>query len=373
MNVIGIIAEYNPLHNGHIHHIQECKKLYPNSILILVLNGYFMQRGELSIVSKEDKTSLALDYGIDIVLELPFVFGTQSADIFASKSIEILNHFKVDTVIFGSESNDIDLINKIADIQLNDTNYNMRVKEYLDKGLNYPTAMSKALEIDNEINNPNDLLGISYVKAIKQLKSSMVPCTIQRTNDYHDTISTSSVVSASNIRTRLLNGEDISNYVPPFVKNKINTISETKMVDFIKYKITTDHDLNLYLSVDEGIEYRLKKYINKSKTIDELISFAKTKRYTHNKIRRMLIHILVGLTKDDIKNIKLDYIKILGFNKYGKQYLNKIKKNMKIKTNIVTSSLQYKYENKSAIIYSMFSSQNILDFENKNIPIKKYD
>ena len=145
MNIIGIIAEYNPFHNGHLHHINEIKKKYPESIIVLALNGYFTERGTISVLSKEDKTKIALDNNIDIVVELPFVYGTQSSDIFAYNSIKLLNEFKIDHLIFGSESNNIELLNKVVDIQLN-KEYDSLVKKYLDEGLNYPTAMKKALK-----------------------------------------------------------------------------------------------------------------------------------------------------------------------------------------------------------------------------------
>ena len=168
MKIVGIICEYNPFHNGHIYHINKVKKLYKDCIIILVLNGYFLERGEISILDKITKTSIALNNGVDVILELPFVYGSQSADKFANAALKILNNFKVDKVVFGSECNNLDILNKIVDAQLYDKNYNQKVKEYLDKGLNYPTALSKALNINFDFNNPNDLLGISYIKAIKQ-------------------------------------------------------------------------------------------------------------------------------------------------------------------------------------------------------------
>ena len=114
MKIVGLIAEYNPFHNGHIYHIEQIKKLYPNSLLILVLNGYFLERGEISVLDKETKTKLALKYGVDIVLELPVIYGTQSADYFAKGCLEILNKFAVDTLVFGSETNDVNFLTKIA-------------------------------------------------------------------------------------------------------------------------------------------------------------------------------------------------------------------------------------------------------------------
>ena len=123
MPTIGIICEYNPFHNGHLYHLNKIKEQFSNSIIILIINGYFSQRGEISLLTKESKTQIALNYGVDIVLELPVMYGTQSSDTFAYKSIEILNYFKVDKIVFGSESNNLDLLNKIADIQLNNKEY----------------------------------------------------------------------------------------------------------------------------------------------------------------------------------------------------------------------------------------------------------
>ena len=162
MEIIGIICEYNPFHNGHLYHINNIKEKFPNSLLIFVLNGYYLERGEISILTHADKTKIALDNKIDIVLELPFIFGTQSADTFADISLKILNNFHINKLIFGSESNNPEKLKQIAELQLN-TSYDEQVRKYLDKGLNYPTALARALNIDFEF-LPNDLLGISYTK-----------------------------------------------------------------------------------------------------------------------------------------------------------------------------------------------------------------
>ena len=115
MQIIGIICEYNPFHNGHLYHLKKIKEMYPDSLIILVLNGYFLERGEISILSKEDKTKVALEMGIDVVVELPFVFGSQSADTFANKSIAILENLKCDYVAFGSESANVEILEKISE------------------------------------------------------------------------------------------------------------------------------------------------------------------------------------------------------------------------------------------------------------------
>lgn len=371
MNIIGIIAEYNPFHNGHLYHINKIKEMYPDSLIVAVLNGYFTQRGTISVLSKEDKTKIALDNNVDIVAELPFIYGTQSSDIFAYNSIKILNELHVDTIVFGSESNNIELLNKVVDIQLNDPEYENKVKEYLDDGLNYPTAMKKALNIEEDFNNPNDLLGISYIKAIRKINPSIKAETIQRTNDYHDITSNDDIVSASNIREKIYNNEDISSLIPEKVIDKINNVSNNNLFNYLKFKILTDKDLSIYLDVDEGIEFRITKSVNTSEKIDDLINNIKTKRYTYNKINRMLLHIMIGLTKQDNDNIKLDYIKILGFNNKGQQHLKNIRKDMTLPTTINKDSIIYKYELKAVYLYELATKKSLDNFDIKNIPIKK--
>jgi len=370
MKIIGIICEYNPFHNGHIYHLQKIKEMYQDSLLILVLNGYFLQRGDISIISKENKTKIALLNNIDLVVELPFVYGTQSADIFASNSIKILEQLKCDYVVFGSESNNLEILNKIADYTINNKDiYNKDIKDYLNKGVNYPTALAKALKIDFEFNS-NDLLAISYIKSIKENKFNIKPITIKRTNEYLDLLDDAEIISATNIRNKINNNIDISKHVPKNTLKYIKNINLNNCFKLLKYKIITEKDLSIYLDVDEGIENRLIKVIDQCNNTDELIEQVKSKRYTYNKIRRMLIHILIGLTKEDNQKINLNYIRILGFNTKGQQYLRKIKKQINISTTIDKNSLTYKYELIATNIYDMITNENNVQFEKNSKPIK---
>ncbi len=368
MEKIGIICEYNPFHNGHIYHIDQIKKMYPDSLIVLVLNGYFMQRGEVSILSKEDKVKIALDNNIDIVIEHPFVFASNSADIFAESAIKLLNHLKVDKIIFGSESNDIDLLTKVASIQLKE-DFNLRVKEELEIGVNYPTALNKAIGIN--ISSPNDLLGIAYIKAILKNNFNIEPISIKRINDYHDMKSDNDVISASNIREKHKNKLDVNKYTN--YQHLFQNINEELLFNLIKYKIITEHNLNKYLSVDEGIEYKLIKEISKVNNLDQFINKIKSKRYTYNRIRRMLIHILIGLTKENKDNSKLDYIKVLGFNINGQNYLKQIKKECEIPITrkISENYLVQKYELTASLIYDLITNNNTIKYEKNNKPILK--
>ncbi len=369
MKIIGIIAEYNPFHNGHLYHFSKIKELYPDSQVILVLNGYFLQRGEISFLSKEAKIKIALENNIDIVLELPVLFGTQSADTFAEISLKILNNFNVDTIIFGSESNDIINLRNIAKLTLKNE-YKEKVKNYLNKGFNYPTSLSKALKTNLDFNNPNDLLAISYIKAIESNNYKITPVTIKRTNSYHDKTSNDKIISASNIRNKLFNNENINNYLPEISLKSIKVPNIDLLFKILKSIIISSPNLDVFLDVDEGINKRLKEKIKISTTLEEFIKNVKTKRYTYNKIQRMCTHILLGITKENnIKN--LEYIKVLGFNKKGKKYLNKIKKDIKIPLNINKNSIIYKYEINASLIYDLINNTNTYKFETSNKPIQK--
>lgn len=373
---IGIICEYNPFHNGHLYHLNKIKEIFPDSLIILVLNGYFNQRGNLSIMAKDQKTITALNHNVDLVIELPFVFGTQSSDIFASGAIQILKELKVDYLVFGSELNDVKKLQHLVDVQ--ETNeYNDLVKKQLDSGINYPTAMSKALKklTQTEITTPNDLLGLSYIKAIKELNSTIIPYSIKRTNDYHSLDTNNEIISGSAIRNLLKGNESINKYVPKDINDlKLQYNDLNTYFDLIKYKIINEQEnICKYQTVDEGIEYRLLKYINECNNIEELIKKVKTKRYTYNKIQRMLIHILCSFTKEEAKeNKNIEYIRILGFNNNGRNYLSKIKK--EISTPIISklSNQHFKQldiENRVTNIFNIKQINKVNEY--KNFPIYK--
>lgn len=361
MEIIGIITEYNPFHNGHLYHINEIKKLYPNSLIICVMSGSFCQRGDISIINKWAKTEIALENNIDIVVELPFPFATQSADIFAKGAIAILNQLKVNKIIFGSELNNIEEIKKIVKKQLNDKS---SIKKYLNQGLNYPTALSKSL--DSNINTPNDLLAISYVKQIMINNYQIEAITIKRTNNYHDTNLNNKIVSASSIRSNL-NNKNIKKYLPIKSYKNIYKIDNDYCFNLLKYKIISNIDnLNIFQTVDEGIENKIKKCIYDVKNKEQLIKSIKSKRYTYNRINRMLTHILTSFTKDEANRCQnIEYIKILGFNDKGRNYLNKIKKEVSIP--IITS---YKYNSLSLTIEYRVSNIYSLITKDANL-IKK--
>ena len=376
MKKIGIVCEYNPFHNGHKYQLEKIREKYSDAIIIACMSSSFTQRGELSILNKWDKTRCALNNGVNIVLELPYIYSTQSSDTFAEYAIKILNEFKIDELCFGSEDDNLDILYKVADTQINNKLFDQKVKEYLDDGINYPTALNHALkDLTNvEITKPNDLLGVSYLKEIIKNKYDIKPFIIKRTNDYHDIESDSNIVSASNIRERLIKNESIKNKVPFDV---FEILKDKKLknnyFELLKYKIISEDDLNKYLDVDEGLNTRIKNQIYKSNNLEELIQNIKTKRYTYNKISRMLNHILCSFTKSENNIRDLEYIRILGFDKKGQEYLKNIKKDMNTPILNKYDTRKYKtleIEKRVSDIYSLIY-EDIIKQEIQNKPMKK--
>jgi len=380
MKTVGIIAEYNPFHNGHLYQINKIKEMFPSSTIILILSGNFLQRGDVSILNKWTKTKIALENKIDLVVELPFPFATQSADIFAHGAISILNDLKVDYLVFGSESDDIESLKTLAEVQLYHPEYRALAKLFLDEGRNYPTALSLALKeiTKKEITLPNDILALSYIKEIIKTKSNITPISIKRTNNYHDTKLYNNIVSATAIRKALAENKDIKKYVPNNTYQSLlkeqNHIE--KLFPFFKYKVLSDNNLSNYQTTDEGIEKRLIKEIKDVNSFDELIKKIKTKRYTYNRLMRMCIHILCSFTKEEAAKFReVEYIRLLGFSNKGKNYLNKIKKELTLP---VLSNYSPKVsdmlslEMRATSIYSLLlkeESNDLIEKEYKMSPI----
>lgn len=364
MNVIGIVCEYNPFHNGHIYHIQKAKDLFPDSMLILCLNGYFLQRGDVSILSKEDKVKIALRHGVDLVVELPLFYGTQSADFFAEASVTLLNSVGITHLVFGSESTNLDYFKKIAQIQLEDGFILGNTKT----GESYPKRLNNALLEDKKI-EPNDLLAISYIKAIMKNDFSIEPILIKRTNSYHDISSCESIISASNIREKRNQNIDISNYLPSDSLNSLKQVDEHLLFLFLKSKILTDPHLAELMDVTEGLENKLKKEIVSTNSFKELMEAIKSKRYTYSRIKRMLIHILLGIKKETTF-LPLPYVHIIGFNQKGARYIKRERKNFSLSTKIDHESIIYQYEMIGAYLYDLLTHSNSSLFDIKNIPVK---
>lgn len=380
MKAIGIIAEYNPFHNGHLYHLKKIKEMYPDYIIVLVMNGNFTERGDVSIIDKWKRTEIALKLGIDLVIELPYPFATQSADYFSYGALTILENLKVEKFVFGSESDDLETLKLIAKTQIENPELEKLIKIYSKLGNNYPTAISNAIyDLTNKkITTPNDLLGISYLKTIIKYNYKIEPIIIKRINNYHDEELTNTIASATAIRKALKENKDVKNYVPKEVLPYLNNLHFKDMYfDILKYKIITTNNLDKYQTVEEGIDNLLKKEIFKATSFDELINLIKSKRYTYNKLSRMLIHILCNFTKEKRNLFKdISYLRILGFNDKGRLYLNTIKKEASLP---IISKIEkekdkmLEFEIETTKIYDIINNNNLTKREFESIIYYKGD
>ena len=338
-NVIGLIVEYNPFHNGHLHHIQEIDRLFEDNIKIAVMSGDYVQRGEPSLINKFEKTKIALSQGVDIVIELPAFYSTQSAEIFAKGSINLLNKLSCSHIVFGSESNDLEKLKRIATISMT-KEFELSLREFLAEGLSYPTAFSKAL-FDEKLGS-NDILALEYLKAIKAINPKIEAYCIKREKTGYYDDEKDNFASATHIRKILLDynkkKEDklnkIKNLVPEFsykiLEENFGVFSYlSDFYDLIKYNIIKNHsNLKNIQDLEVGLENRLYKYSLENSNFDEFFNNILTKRLTISRLQRILLHSLFNLTEtitERVKN-KVSFVKILGFSTKGQEYLNYLKK-----------------------------------------------
>ncbi len=347
--VLGIVAEYNPFHNGHLQHLELSKKITNSKYTIAVMNGNFTERGETAIVDKWSRTKMALLNGIDLVIELPLIYSISSAENFAFGSIKILDSLNiVDTISFGAEYSNIPLFYKVSEILVNEPEkYKKILNIELNKGLSYPKARETALLsfLGNDkkyidiLSNPNNILAIEYIKALKKLHSSIIPYSIKRSSDYSDKCIHGNIASGSAIRYALKNNNlAILSKVMPESSYSIlkENIKDNRLVDISKFDKLILYKLrNMSLAeianlpdVNEGLENLIKKASLTCSTIPELIKMIKSKRYTITRIQRILLYILLDITKDNMEFSKKisPYIRVLGFNSNGQNLLSKISK-----------------------------------------------
>ena len=338
-NVIGLIVEYNPFHNGHLHHIQEIDRLFEDNIKIAVMSGDYVQRGEPSLINKFEKTKIALSQGVDIVIELPAFYSTQSAEIFAKGSVNLLDKLSCNHIVFGSESNDLDKLKRIAAISLT-KEFEHSLKKFLAEGFSYPTAFSKAL-FDEKLGS-NDILALEYLKAIKAINPKIEAYCIKREKTGYYDDEKDNFASATHIRKILLDynkkKEDklnkIKNLVPEFsykiLEENFGVFScLSDFYDLIKYNIIKNHsNLKNIQDLEVGLENRLYKYSLENLKFEDFFNKVLTKRITISRLQRILLHSLFGLTEtitERVKN-KVSFVKILGFSTKGQEYLNYLKR-----------------------------------------------
>lgn len=338
MEACGIVVEYNPLHNGHVYHLNKCRELSKSEVVIGVMSPNFVQRGEPSIVSKKKRVEAALKAGVNIVVELPTLYAVENANIFAKYALQILNELKVNSICFGSESGDTqEFLDKYSKSSLLTPHLDFLVSDLMDEGYAYPKAMAMALKQMDEIRleTPNDILGIAYFNEIKKNDYPIKLYTIKRENNYNDDSLNYHNVSAKAIREALKNNVDVSEYTPMNDELKDNLFYIDEYFDLLKYKLLTmsvDELNNIHL-VEEGIENLFKKKIVDAHNMNEFINLCVSKRYTFARIKRTIIHILLNTKKEFAKeylNQDIKYVRLLGIDKKGSEYLKEKRKEIEI-------------------------------------------
>ncbi|SNZ09331.1 Predicted nucleotidyltransferase [Terribacillus aidingensis] len=349
MRSCGIVVEYNPLHNGHVYHIQEARKLTESDCMIAVMSGNFMQRGEPAILDKFSRTEAALQAGVDLVVELPFLYAVQHADLFAKGAVAILDALGADHLVFGSEDGTINAFHQ-AQLKRRAKKgvFDEILKQSLEQGLSYPEASRAAYEnigINStlDLQSPNNILGFAYLRAAEQLHANIHVDTIPRIKaDYHDQSITGPIASATSIRSARLRNqtENIKQAVPESTYAALQDIKQLHSWEdyfpLLRYLILTHTPevLRTIQGMDEGLEYRFKRYIQQSVSFQQFLAHVKTKRYTWTRLQRVCVHLLTNSHKELITewldNKELPYIRILGMSKAGRAFLSSKKKQLEV-------------------------------------------
>ncbi len=354
MKICGLITEYNPFHNGHIHHMKEAREVTGADALIVIMSGNFVQRGAPAIIDQYERTIMALDGGADLVLQLPAPFSTATAEVFARSAVNLLHQLGcVDAMCFGSETGRIDEMAEVAKVLNHEPRkFQQNLREYIRTGVNYPTARAMALEVYFEgsienleelLDKPNNILGIEYLRALETLRSDIKPYAIHRwKTDYHSEQLYEDVASATALR-KMLTEEDsiakITPYVTPFTARefalKSGICTPVELNDFsllLQYRLMTEKDrLEEYFDFAPELKERVKNNLPDINTFEEWIDVLNTRTFTYTRIARALLHLLLNIKESDMAEFAEEdyclYARMLGFRASARELLTKIKDN----------------------------------------------
>lgn len=344
MKIVGLIAEYNPFHNGHQYHIEKAREITGADAVIVVMSGNFVQRGTPAIMPKHLRAEMALKAGASLMIELPVCYATGTAEQFAYGAVSILNNLGcVDAICFGSECGDIHLLNDLTEILCKESDeYKESLQKHLRCGLSFPLARQKAIEeiyptqdFSKILEQPNNILGIEYIKALYRLNSKIKPYTIQRiSSQYHDADLQEKFSSATALR-QVIGENSIHGLVGQIPNDNISLFQNNYQKrypiftnDFsllLKYRLLNETKLTLtqYADVSEELANRIYNQRNEYIDFEQFCELLKTKEVTYSRISRALIHILLGVKKTDYMNI--NYARVLGFRKDDADVLTEIK------------------------------------------------
>ncbi|MEG0829070.1 MAG: nucleotidyltransferase [Anaerovoracaceae bacterium] len=388
MNVLGIVAEYNPFHNGHKYHLEKAREKSKADIVVAVISGNFTQRGEPAILDKWTRSRLAIESGVDLVLEIPFVFACNSAEYFARGGVEILNGLGCITHIgFGSESGSLDQLKSLSHFLLNEGDeFKKTIQSMTGEGVAYArareltTAKLMGVESAALLCSPNNILAIEYLKQLIRLDSSIEPVIVQRKGTGHlDEHTKGSFASGTALRNNVPK-ENIKEFVPEAVAGalKEGALWEKNFFDFTRQLILREdcRSLRGIFMAKEGIENKLKKEVVYAKNLQDLIRLVKSKRYPETRIKRLLCHTLMGMTHNDFYRIlqgNISYSRVLGFNRKGSSLLKKIKQEELLTIPVITNinkeipqddslmELSLSYDVLAGDMYNLLVGRNLYD------------
>ena len=380
MKAVGLVTEYNPFHNGHLYHLNKAMELTGADISVAVMSGDFVQRGELAVLDKYTRASMALNSGVNLVVELPVNYAVSSAESFAAGALKVLDYIKADSIAFGSESGNIERLSKLAHILCDneDTLYK-EISKYTANGISYAAARQKVVEklTDKDtaamLTSSNNILAVEYLKAIIKNNYAINPYTIKRQGDsYNDTDIRSEYASATALRGNL-KADNISKYIPVkaglILSSNTNyiypdDITEALFTRLLDILFASSYDKNVFIEnvmqypdvnkeiagrlyksamdmITRTVQQRSESEDNGAFSFGSLCEHIKTKEVPLSRIKRALVRITLGLDKKHMKKYSnAPYIRVLGFDKKGQEYLSYIRKTVEVP--LITKTADYK-------------------------------
>lgn len=333
MKAVGIIAEYNPFNNGHIYHINQARQISNADVVIAIISSNFVQRGEPAIIDKKSRTIAALNNGVDLVIELPFLYSVECPEVYAFGALSILSDLGVKDLVFGCDTKDAQsFMSKFINNRFSFPRLDELIHDNMEKGLSYEEAKSIGITAINDfyLEEPNDVMGSAYLRTIVKHNLDINPIAIPRSIGYKEALPINNYMSAQTIRNRLKNGLDVDSFSPlKFDTENLHFLDDYFLL--IKYILLTfsSENLGTIHLVSDGIENLMKNTISDSKSMDEFLTKCCSKRYSKTYIKRILIQILCNTNAQWAKEIlsnKPPYIRILGSNSLGRKYLSLIRK-----------------------------------------------
>jgi predicted nucleotidyltransferase len=384
MNVTAIISEYNPLHRGHLYHIETAKKETNADFCIVIMSGNFVQRGTPAIVDKYIRAEAALKSGADLVLELPAMYATASAEYFALGGVALANALGiVNYLSFGSECGQAEKMMDAAQLLSNEPEeLKIPLKEALKEGLSYPAARAHAVKVTHPelaqiLEDPNNILGVEYCKALLKLNSSIRPHTLKRQGqNYHSENTDAGFASATGIR-KLFGSNEISDMetlktqmAPAMFELLDGTTAKSPLTEddfsmLLRYKLITENKDNLtdYFGVTKELSNRIYKHLNDFESFSSFAELLKTKNITRTAINRALLHILLDIKTKDVQDVTkrgcVDYVRVLGFRKDAAGLLKELSNLPEIPliTNLSAAPILCEIDIRADQIYQMGASQ----------------